>query len=326
MLIAGNWKAYVEDAGKAKKLAAAAKKLAASGEHQIVVAPAAPHLGMLALGNRSKLAFAAQDVSATTGGAHTGEISAQTLQGAGIAYAIVGHSERRAMGETDAVIAEKLQHALAHALTPILCVGETARDDGAEYLAVIRRQVATAFQPLSPKERLQVIVAYEPVWAIGKTAADAITSADLGEMVDTLYVRAALGALGLARKAGSVVLGAVKVEDAVRNGAALLVLHAREASGDGGRRIASARRATVHVDGPDIPAYKLFSEAELGLAFGGTNVIHAAVLAEAAGRAASRRVVALDRFRGGTPEEDLEVAAVTDAVGAAGSAAAKDME
>lgn len=190
MLIAGNWKAYVEDAGKAKKLAAAAKKLAASGEHQIVVAPAAPHLGMLALGNRSKLAFAAQDVSATTGGAHTGETSAQTLQGAGIAYAIVGHSERRAMGETDAVIAEKLQHALAHALTPILCVGETARDDGAEYLAVIRKQIATAFQPLSPKERLQVIVAYEPVWAIGKTAADAITSADLGEMV--LYVRKVL--------------------------------------------------------------------------------------------------------------------------------------
>ena len=156
--------------------------------------------------------------------------------------------------------------------------------------------------------------------------AEVTIPADLGEMVDTLYVRAALGALGLARKAGSVVLGAVKVEDAVRNGAALLVLHAREASGDGVRRIASARRATVHVGGPDIPAYKLFSEAELGLAFGGTNVIHAAVLAEAAGRAASRRVVALDRFRGGTPEEDLEVAAVTDAVGAAGSAAAKDME
>jgi hypothetical protein len=92
------------------------------------------------------------------------------------------------------------------------------------------------------------------------------------------------------------------------------------------RRIASARRATVHAGGPDVPAYKLFSEAELGLAFGGTNVIHAAVLAEGAGRAVLKRVVALDRFRGGSPEKDLEVAAVADAVGAAEGAAAEDTE
>jgi predicted RNA-binding protein YlxR (DUF448 family) len=149
---------------------------------------------------------------------------------------------------------------------------------------------------------------------------------DLGETVDALLSKAVLGAFGLARKAGSVVLGAAKVEDAVRKGAALVVLHAREASEDGVRKIASARRATVHAGGPDIPAYKLFSEAELGLAFGGTNVIHAAVLAEGAGRAVLKRVVALDRFRGGSPEEDLEVAAAADAVGAAGSAAAEDVE
>ncbi|MBN9077389.1 MAG: DNA-binding protein [Rhizobiales bacterium 65-79] len=149
---------------------------------------------------------------------------------------------------------------------------------------------------------------------------------DLGETVDGLLAKAALGSLGLARKAGSVVLGAVKVEDAVRKGTALLVLHAQEASADGIRRIASARRATVHAGGPATPAYKLFSGTELGLAFGGTNVIHAAVLAEGAGRAVQKRVVALDRFRGGSPEEDLEVAAATDAVGAAGRAAAEDME
>ena len=147
---------------------------------------------------------------------------------------------------------------------------------------------------------------------------------DLGETVDGLLARAALGALGLARKAGSVVLGAAKVESAVRDGSALLVLHASEASADGVRKIASARRATVYAGGPDVPAYKLFSEAELGLAFGGTNVIHAAVLAEGAGRAVLKRMVALDRFRGGSPEKDLEVAAV--ATGAAEGAAAEDME
>jgi predicted RNA-binding protein YlxR (DUF448 family) len=156
--------------------------------------------------------------------------------------------------------------------------------------------------------------------------AEVTVAPDLGEAVDALLARAALGALGLARKAGAVVLGAAKVEDAVRKGAALLVLHAVEASEDGVRKIASARRATVHAGGPDIPAYKLFSEADLGLAFGGTNVIHAAVLADGAGRSALKRVVALDRFRGGFPEEDLEIAAVADVIGAAGSVAAEDME
>jgi len=148
----------------------------------------------------------------------------------------------------------------------------------------------------------------------------------LGEAVDGLIARAALGALGLARKAGSVVFGAVKVEDAVRKGTAALVLHAIEASEDGVRKIAGARRAVVHAGGPDIPAYKLFSEADLGLAFGGTNVIHAAVLADGAGRSALKRVVALDRFRGGFPEENTKIAAVADVIGAADSAAAEDVE
>ncbi len=154
-----------------------------------------------------------------------------------------------------------------------------------------------------------------------------VTVADnLGSMVDDLMARAALGAIGLARKAGSIALGAAKVEGAVRSGTAALVLHAVEASEDGVRKIANARRATVHAGGPDIPAYKLFSEAELGLALGGTNVIHAAVLADGAGRSVLKRVVALDRFRGGSPDEAITVAAAADAIGSAGNAAAEDTE
>lgn len=133
--------------------------------------------------------------------------------------------------------------------------------------------------------------------------------ADLGAMVDRLMAQSALGSLGLARKAGQVVLGAAKVEAAVRAGKAALVLHALEASPDGVRKIDQARRATVHLGGPDIPAYKLFSQAELGLALGGTNVIHAAVLAQDAGKAVVKRVVALDRYRGGSPDDRTFVAA-----------------
>ncbi len=155
----------------------------------------------------------------------------------------------------------------------------------------------------------------------GRLKSEVTVPPDLGGMVDRLLAKSALGALGLARKAGAVALGATKVEASVRSGAALLVLHADEASEDGLRKIAQARRATAHAGGPEIMAYKLFSEQELGLALGGTNVIHAAVLAGDAGRAAEKRMVALDRYRGGSPDELAMFAAIADE-----NEAAEDME
>ncbi len=143
----------------------------------------------------------------------------------------------------------------------------------------------------------------------------------LPETVERLLVRNALGSLGLARKAGAVALGAAQVESAVRSGKAFLVLHAREASPDGVRKIANARAAVLHMEGPEIAAYKLFGEAELGLALGGTNVIHAAVLGVDAGKAVEKRVLALHRFRGEIPDGRTMVQAI-----AAGNGAAEDTE
>jgi predicted RNA-binding protein YlxR (DUF448 family) len=148
-----------------------------------------------------------------------------------------------------------------------------------------------------------------------------VVSDDLPDDVDALLARSALGLLGLARKAGVVALGATKVETLVRSGEAAAVLHAQEAAEDGVRKIAQARRAVVHLGGPRIPAFKLFPESELGLALGGTNVIHAAVLAKDAGAAAVRRLHALDRYRGGSPDEQAMFAAIAE-----GPQAAEDME
>ena len=105
MLIVANWKAYVEDMGRAKKLFALSKRLARATGFDIVLAPSAPFLGALAAGNTSAVAFSAQDISATTGGAKTGEATAGAYAAAGVSYAIIGHSERRIMGDTDSVIA-----------------------------------------------------------------------------------------------------------------------------------------------------------------------------------------------------------------------------
>ena len=146
-------------------------------------------------------------------------------------------------------------------------------------------------------------------------------SPHLADQIDQIMVKSALGAVGLARKAGAVALGAAKVDNAVRSGEALCVLHATDASQDGVRKITQARRATAHLGGPEIHAYKLFLEAELSLALGGTNVIHAAVLAQEAGKAAEKRLMALDRYRGGSPEDQAMFAAIAE-----DETAAEDME
>ncbi len=191
MLIVANWKAYVEDADKAKKLFSVAKRLAKQTKHKLVLAPSALHLGLLAASNTSKVAFGAQDVSLSTGGAATGEVTAKMLGKMDIQYALAGHSERRASGETDADVAMKVQHLLANGITPILCVGERERDAGAEYLSFVRGQIASALAGLTQKERMGIVIAYEPVWAIGRSAADALPEHELTEMV--LYIRKVLG-------------------------------------------------------------------------------------------------------------------------------------
>jgi len=214
MLIVANWKAYIEEFEKAKKLFAQGKRLAQITKNTVVLAPPAPFLGALALRNKSKVAFAVQDVSVTTGGAKTGEITAQASAAAGATYAIIGHSERRLSGDTDAIISEKLSHALAHGLIPILCVGEKERDDEGRYLAFVREELTAAIQPLAPKERTKVIIAYEPLWAIGKTSASAIQPNDLSEMI--LYIRKVLAELLVGKNSAHTVVlygGAVEASN-----------------------------------------------------------------------------------------------------------------
>jgi len=199
MLIVANWKAYVEEFSTAQKLFSLSKRLSRITSDVIALAPPAPFLGALAVRNKSNIAFAAQDISRTAGGALTGEVTARTYATAGATYAIIGHSERRAAGDTSTTIGEKLAQALAHGLTPILCVGETERDTEGRYLAIVREEITSALGNLAPKERARVIIAYEPLWAIGKTADAAIRVSDLSEMV--LYIRKVLSELLLGKSA-----------------------------------------------------------------------------------------------------------------------------
>lgn len=156
-------------------------------------------------------------------------------------------------------------------------------------------------------------------WVIGERAAvekavarnlfkrglKAAVTADesLVTMLDGLMKNAALQSLAMARKAGCLTSGAMLVDKAIRSGKAIAVLNALDAAPDGVRKTDQARRAVVHLDGPDIPAFRLFQADEMHLAFGAGHVIHAAILDGGAGKAALRQLKRLDRYREGAGQE-----------------------
>jgi triosephosphate isomerase (TIM) len=169
-LIAGNWKMYktVQEAiFFVKELRAVLKD---TGDLEVVVAPpfTAIHAVAEAVRNTS-IAVASQDVYWEREGAFTGEVSAAMVAEAGAEYAIVGHSERRRLfGETDQHVNRKVAAALGASLTPIVCVGETLEQrERQETLAVLDRQIKEGLDSLAGDQIAELVIAYEPVWAIG---------------------------------------------------------------------------------------------------------------------------------------------------------------
>src|SRR3972149_1347984 len=129
---------------------------------------------------RAKLAV--QNISPEAQGSYTGEISPAMLKNFGVKYAIVGHSERRALGETNEIVNKKLKTALKSHITPIVCVGESHRDHQMKYLHFMKRQIIETFKNLAPKDFSKIIIAYEPIWAIGKNAEREATPEESEEM------------------------------------------------------------------------------------------------------------------------------------------------
>ena len=172
-LIAGNWKMNGAMAANTSLVEAVLAGMPASpcAVAMCVPAPYLAQVGGLLQGK--SIALGAQDVSAFEAGAYTGEVSAAMLRDLGVRYAIVGHSERRQYHfETDAVVADKARQALSLGITPIVCVGETlAQYESGATEEVVRRQLAAVIH-VNGHCISEIVVAYEPVWAIGtgKTA------------------------------------------------------------------------------------------------------------------------------------------------------------
>lgn len=172
-LIAGNWKMNGGLAANESLVKAMLEGLVSPACDIALCAPA-PYLAQLqSLLKGSPIDWGSQDVSPHEQGAYTGEISAAMLRDFGCRYAIVGHSERRQYhGETDELVAAKAQRALAAGVTPIVCVGETLQQrEAGETEMVVKRQLAAVIHTVGHCIS-EIVVAYEPVWAIGtgKTA------------------------------------------------------------------------------------------------------------------------------------------------------------
>ncbi len=174
-LVAGNWKMYGHRASIEALVKGINAGLSSLPKVQVLVCPPAPYLAEVAHSAGVNLAVGAQNIAAQEQeGALTGEVLGAMLKEVGCSHVIVGHSERRALfGDSDAIVAQKVRAALIAGLVPILCVGETlAEREGGQTEEVIARQLDAVFA-LSPTASLhKLVIAYEPVWAIGtgKTA------------------------------------------------------------------------------------------------------------------------------------------------------------
>ncbi len=180
-LIVGNWKMNGLPSFW-QELAAGVAGITKQTNAELVICPPFPalsvvHAAIHAGAEKSSVGLGAQNVHQAEKGAYTGEVSAPMVRGCGCDYVILGHSERRAMmAETDEIVAAKAVAAIENDLKPIVCIGETTRSDMDQALATLEKQLRQSLQGVHIKTGDDLVVAYEPVWAIGTgvvpTAAD----------------------------------------------------------------------------------------------------------------------------------------------------------
>jgi len=181
-LIVGNWKLNPATLKEAVKLSTeVTKKVKKTTEASVAVAP--PHVYLEEVRKKiakSTVKLAAQNVSTENMGPFTGETSVLQLKDLGVEQVIIGHSERRAMGESDVEVQTKTLAVLKQRLTPIVCIGEKSRDNKGDFFNLVEEQIRSLGKVLNGVQIKKVVIAYEPIWAIG--TGDTATKEDVKEM------------------------------------------------------------------------------------------------------------------------------------------------
>ena len=192
-LVVANWKMNPESLNEAKKIFVGIKRYAKKiRKVRVVVCPPFLYVGSLA-SSRASVELGAQDVFWEREGSFTGEVSPVQLAKEKVSYCIVGHSERRELGETDKEVNKKIKALFKVGIIPVLCIGEKDRDHDGFYLAFVKDEIKEALKQVKQKDLSKIVIAYEPIWAIGKKSKGVIAGDDLHEM--TIYIRKVLSDL-----------------------------------------------------------------------------------------------------------------------------------
>ncbi|MFA6274497.1 MAG: triose-phosphate isomerase, partial [Candidatus Paceibacterota bacterium] len=187
-IVIANWKMNPASLKEAEKLfSSIVKNISTLKKTEVIICPPVLYLANLKKISK-RFAFGAQNIFFEEKGAYTGEISAEMVESLGAKYVILGHSERRSRGETNLEINKKIKSAISGNLLPILCVGETERDETHNYFNIIKDQILECLNGIQKDLISKIIIAYEPVWALSTTIErkDA-TAKDFSEM--SLFIR-----------------------------------------------------------------------------------------------------------------------------------------
>ncbi len=188
-LVVGNWKMNPASLEEAKDLARDVKRGAGKlRKTQVVLCPPFVYLQALSGKTEGNLYLGAQDANQETFGSHTGEVSYSQLGQFGVKFVILGHSERRKMGETDEIINKKIKSVVAGGMSAIFCVGESTRDHNGDFFGTIKNQIFAGLKDISKKSADKIVVAYEPIWAVG--AKESMAPRDLLET--TIFIKKVL--------------------------------------------------------------------------------------------------------------------------------------
>lgn len=183
-IIIANWKLNPTTLKEAKKLFGEIKKVGSKTKNvQTVICSPSVYINELnKMYSGHRIEVGAQDVFWENKGSYTGELSPEALKSVGAKYVIIGHSERRALGETNDDVNKKIRTALKAGLNVVLCIGENKRDSQALYLKFLQEEIKSALSNVSRNHIKNLIITYEPIWAIGKTEDDAVSPHQMHEM------------------------------------------------------------------------------------------------------------------------------------------------
>ncbi len=192
--IVANWKMNPGTAAQARALFLATRRAATAARRvSVTVCPPFPFLPLFSRLSNGVISLGAQDAFWRNGGPYTGEVSPEMLKDVGVTLAIVGHSERRARCETDDVVSRKAQAVVREGLTALVCIGERTRDENGDFFGVLREQMKASFSRVQRRFLSDIVIAYEPLWAISKNWRDAASPSVVRETA--IFIRKVLADL-----------------------------------------------------------------------------------------------------------------------------------